>query len=513
MTSKHLQEVPLGVHLSYAGYEPLYLPLSHLPCQRLVRSLALSLIALSEADGPINTPWTAKGYRNAISQFARWLRARKFTGDVPDITVANLYEFGRDRGPDIEGHLRALLRATVGNSQAVGPELVAHLEGLKVSESRRSQPLAPYSRGEHGRLVKACREEIAAWDAATTMTGPMRSVVLAFRILLGLELGIVATALTDLDVSGVRWQGDRDVRVEYIKNRARGAEAMTFRLRGPWSGPALLRRWLDLTGPMRANAPELANRFWLYADADGRVQPAQFSENDWRATRLTFLSSHQLRDDDGRPLALDLRRLRTTWVARKAKYWHGAVTVDPNHTATVEGDRYLTRSADPEEVAAIVEAAQGDLLRRAEHVALVTAADNHLADEVDGPAAVLAREAIAVDDRTEWDMFAAACKNPFDSPFTAKGSFCVAAVWSCLVCPLAVITPAKLPALLRLHDFLEERRTQVTLREWLAAFAPAWVQLTTRILPRFDDVTLAAARSAVDSDEDLPMPIDPLWAS
>lgn len=514
MTGNRLQDVPLGLHLSYAGYEPLHLPLGHLPCQRLVRSLALALIAISNAGGSVKAPWTAKGYRNAIAQFARWLHKRGFTGDVADITVADLYEFGRDHDASVEGCVRALLRATVGSATArsVRPELLEHLAGRKVAETTRSEPLAPYSRGEQDRLAKACRAEIVAWDAAPPLTGPTPVVALAFRILLGLELGIVASALTDLDVSGVRWQGDRDVRVEYIKNRARGAEAMTFRLRGPWSGPALLSRWLELTAPMRANAPEVANRFWLLSDAEGRPQHAQFSDHSWRSTRLAFLRSHRLRDDDGRPLALDLRRLRTTWMARKAKYWHGAVTVDPNHTATVEGDRYLTRSADAEEVAAVVEAAQGDLLRRAEHVELVVAADDDLADEVDGPAAVVARGALTTDE-TEWDMFAAACKNPFDSPFTAKGSFCVAAVWSCLVCPLAVITPANLPALLRLRDFLEAKQAEVTAHEWVTAFAAAWVQLTTRILPRFDSVTLAAARAAVAADEDLPLHLERLWAT
>jgi len=53
---------------------------------------------------------------------------------------------------------------------------------------------------------------------------------------------------------------------------------------------------------------------------------------------------------------------------------------------------------------------------------------------------------------------------------------------------------------------LQERSAQVTEREWLIAYAPAWVQLTTRILPGFDDAAISAAWTVIENDEDLPVP-------
>ncbi|KQP01948.1 hypothetical protein ASF30_05185 [Leifsonia sp. Leaf264] len=203
-----------------------------------------------------------------------------------------------------------------------------------------------------------------------------------------------------------------------------------------------------------------------------------------------------------------MRRLRTTWTARKSKYWHGAVTVDPNHSAKVEGDNYLTRSADLDEVDTTIEGAQQDLMRRAQAVALVVADEDTLADAVDDP--TFATQRGEGSNSSGWDMFAAACRDPFSSPFGPKGTFCTAAVWSCLVCPLAVITPSKLPALMRLEGYLRDQSAAVTQTEWLRIYGPAWVQLTTRIFPKFAESVIAEARRIVEENLDLPMPIEPL---
>jgi hypothetical protein len=510
-----VQELPLGLDLRFAGYDRVFLKLDHLPCRKVVRALAVALVSQTNANGPIKAPWTAKAYKNAIVQFATWLHGRGFDGDLADVTVEHLYGFGASCSAAIERSLRVLLKASItsGGERPVTPLVAEHLDGVGVARQPRLEALDPYTRGEYERLVEACRDEISAWEATRAVDPPGAAVVLAFRVLLGLEFGLPADSLTKLRVSGVRWQGEHEVRVEYLKPRGDGPQALTFRHRGPWSGPGLLLRWMRASKAMRAHAGEHADSLWLWLDSAGQVRPALFGEYEWRPKRLAFLDAHALRDDDRTRLALDFRRLRTTWIARKSRYWHGAVTVDPNHTAAVEGDHYVTGAARPDEVASLVEEAQRDLLRRAEHVALVLTPDAELADRVDGPDASRVRaehEQPAVHGG-EWDMFAAACRDPFDSPFSPKGSFCVAAVWSCLVCPLAVITPSKLPALLRLQDYLQQRSAEVDERAWAVAYAPAWVQLTTRILPRFDETALAAARAALENDDDLPsVPVDPL---
>jgi hypothetical protein len=513
VTSAHVEDVPFRLCLEFPGYDTEYLPLGHLPCLPVVRPLAQALVAMTGAHGGIKTPWTAKAYRNAIAQFSRMLDLHSFAGDLSDVTVEHLYAFGAAAARPIERNLRLLLSTVraAGISPGISPDLVPHLEGTGVALSVPPVALSPYTYGEYTRLALVCRSVIEAADAARTLNAPSFEMILAYRILLGLELGIPADSLSKLELSGIRWQGKRDLHIEWVKPRGDGAQGLTYRLRGPWSGPAILRRWLAASDAMRSRAGSREGLLWICVDAAGDVVPALMSGNAWRPHRLGFLERHRLRDDNGAPLALDFRRLRATWVVRKEKFWHGAITIDPNHSATVEGDNYLTRGADLDAVDGVIEDAQRALALRSEHVALVIAPDDELADQVDGPAAATARSSAPQPSGQEWDMFAAMCRDPFDSPFSSKGEFCVAAVWSCLVCPLALVVPSKLPALLRLHNYLQRQSEVVSQRDWLVAYAPAWVALTTRILPRFSDATIAAARGA--DDEDLAVPVDPLWAS
>ena len=57
--------------------------------------------------------------------------------------------------------------------------------------------------------------------------------------------------------------------------------------------------------------------------------------------------------------------------------------------------------------------------------------------------------------RGERDVFAAACKDFYNSPHGRAGSACPSPVWTCLFCPLAVFTPSQVPNLLRLRDHLD----------------------------------------------------------
>ncbi|WP_416279409.1 hypothetical protein [Mycetocola zhadangensis] len=367
---------------------------------------------------------------------------------------------------------------------------------------QRSVPLGPYSAGEFERLVSTCRAVIDSYNGLRLRPLPDLNVTLAFRILIGFEIGLPPECIDALRVEDLRWQGDRDLRVEFTKNRGSGRNALTFRDTGPWSGPALLTRWVSVFEMLRPDPKSGPLWPWPSDPDPARFEP--FSSNRWAVARREFMKTQQVRDDSQSLLVLDMRRLRKTWFARKSKYWHGAVTIDPTHSALVEGDRYLSGSAEPDEVDLTVESAQEDLLRRATAVALVVSDDGDLADGVD--------DALLVSQRTEgtWDMFAALCRDPFTSPFNQSGTFCTAVVWACLVCPLAVITPAKLPALLRLQDYLRDQSASVTQAEWVRVYGPAWVQLVSRILPQFGDAIIAEARRIVDDDLDLPVPPSPL---
>jgi hypothetical protein len=558
-----LVEVPLTLHLRFEGDAPLTLRFDHLPCPAVVRPLVLALLSQTNAGGTIKAAWTAKKYRDAIYRFATWLDEAGFEGDLGDLTVEQLYDYWQQERRVVENQNRTLLASatpSAGVNRPVRPEVVPHLKGARVSAPKpRVTPLAAYTSGEYARLVFVCkgivraaRTEQRRVNALLAETGPMAGgsdewlrwlagsslesvgdlrqrypdgwlasagsftayrrallpdmdTVLAYRILLGLEFGLPAEGLNGLATTDHEWQGERQLRVTFRKRRASDVQALSFREKGPWSGPALLRDWLRTSERLRSLMNDESN-LWIYFTESGGGEVANFTDARWGKYRRGFIQRTELTDDDGEPLPLDLRRLRTTWTERRGRDWHGAVTIDPNRTSRVEGDHYLTRSADPEVMAETVEAAQRDLLRRAETVALILTDDEQLADAVDG-ADVMSRRAMPVT-VGEWDMFAATCRDPYDSPFVAKGNFCTASVWSCLVCPLAVITPAKLPNMIRLQNYIRGRADDLPQAEWLSVYGAAWVQLTTRILPRYSTAALAEA-SAVVAAEEVALPVGP----
>jgi hypothetical protein len=85
-----------------------------------------------------------------------------------------------------------------------------------------------------------------------------------------------------------------------------------------------------------------------------------------------------LRGDDGDPLSIHKHRIRTTFEHRRDKSaWMGRTTIDPNHTARVEGDYYLSQStpAQQDAVNAVIEEAQTDLVRKARTPVVLSSED------------------------------------------------------------------------------------------------------------------------------------------
>ncbi|MGY3567722.1 hypothetical protein [Sinomonas sp. RB5] len=512
---------PLGLILSFEGDETKRIGLGHLPCPAIVEALARSLLASTNADGEIKTLWTAKHYRNTISRFSRWLHGKGFEGNLRDLTVDHLYGFAGNETKTSEWMLRGLLREshTLEFCGPLNQGVVEYLDGNCVSTVPRSRGHhVAYTRPEYDRIISACKQEILDYNPGIstrpdrggrsdrdTPRTPGTGVAFAFRILLGLETGIPSEGLERLRLDDIRREGERDVRIQYRKRRGHGAEVRNFHSAGPWGAIGLIDRWLALTATARNELD--SDRFWLCSYPDASIDVVRFSEFKFRKWRQAFIARHKLVDDSGSEMSLDLSRLRTTYHVRKQKAWNGSTAIDPNHSPRIEGDDYLTASADADDVADTVASAQKDLLRRASLAEIVTAEDGELSDLVDNNE--LLRLQSPPSSLGSRDMFGAICRDPYSSPFTPRGQFCQASVWTCLVCPLAVITTSKLPALLLLKEFLEDQAAGVSQAEWIRVYAPAWVQLTTRILPAFSETAIQRARSVLDEAAPSPLPIGP----
>ncbi|MFD4116926.1 hypothetical protein ACFWSJ_26185 [Streptomyces niveus] len=228
----------------------------------------------------------------------------------------------------------------------------------------------------------------------------------------------------------------------------------------------MLEQWLALTKPLRRHASEeFAGHLWLgirrTRDRNGPTYQAMPPPDGWALTEHRRLIGEAVGSDAGGRLLLHASRIRTTYfnqVSRRGRSWTGDVPIDPNHTPGVEGDHYLTATtpAQKSAVAAIIEDAQGDIVRRAlppRILDLDEAAE--FADALPEAVKDLGLDYGALKDLLsgEQDVFTASCTEVFAGLHGPKGAPCPARPWVCLMCPLAVYVPPTRPT------FCGSRRT------------------------------------------------------
>ncbi|PRX96241.1 hypothetical protein [Allonocardiopsis opalescens] len=559
-------EEPLAVAFVFSNGTRYTLDLHHLPCPRLVRDLAGGLAAMTHPHGRVDARQTAVKYRMAIGQLSRTLDEAGFTGSAGELTKARLIEFWLAHRPQVEQVSRQVLRSLDAHRPGLlRPEVSHYLSGPPLRRRPTPRPLRPYSPTEWDRLRCCCEEIIAeamadqraALAAAETgqdprvggwrpmanrlwllrRHGPMNyteiaahlsvsrksvregsphqaarrlfptmRVVVAFRVLLGMTSGIVPDGLQDLRLEDVDWAGDARVLLEYVKGRTR-REGLNL----PAEAVRVLRHWLDYSALVRpfAAAP-VRSALWLVHFTQGSERVAVPSLN--RSAMHSWVRAQALTGDDGRPFSLHRHRFRTTFEQRRDKSaWTGRATIDPNHSAKVEGDHYLapTSRAQIDALATVIEEAQADLVRKA-HTPMVLSTENaadaarQFPDQIQHLA--LTDEVIQELAGGRRDVFTAACADQLAGLHGPKGRPCPARPWVCLLCPLAVFAPRHAPNLLRLKAFFARQFRQMTMPQFSAVFGPYAHRLDSDILPKFAPAVLAAAATEVgDRDDELPL--------
>jgi hypothetical protein len=320
----------------------------------------------------------------------------------------------------------------------------------------------------------------------------MLSDAIAWRTLLGLTIGIPPESLSTLTTDCLSWPSEDTVLVSWFKPRGGGAASATFPAKGAWSAGRLIERWLAHSARLRAFVDDdAANRLWLWwTHGDRAINTIDPGRQTAWARRIGLL------DDGGEPLQLHLGRVRKTWFARHDRAWSGALPIDPTHSATIEGDRYLTAAPRTDAIEAVIEAAQQEALRKAASVQATVLSAAELIDVADGKHPDLTIPTDVADGSR--DVFVAACRDFFNSPHGPSGSPCPAPVWECLFCPLALFTPSRLPNLLRMKDHMDRQWDRLEAAEWIRMYGAAQVRLDRDILSGFPDAEIAAARSSID---------------
>ncbi|MGH3281402.1 MAG: hypothetical protein ACRDNW_20010, partial [Trebonia sp.] len=501
MSARVIDE-PLAVAFAFSDGTSYTLGLHHLPCPALVRDLARGLAAMAHPHGDVDARNTAGQYRTAIGQMSRSLDETGFTGGAGRLTRAQLIQFWLARQPRAEQRTRLLLRSLDGQEQGLLlPEVRQYLTGPPLRRRPKPKPLAPYSPAEWDRLRLCCEktisEAIAGQKAAIALAGagqdprpdgwrtaanqmwllrlrgpvtttevagylgcspkmvttlgapgeaarrlfPTMPAVVAFRLLLGMTSGIVPDGLEDLGLDDVDWAGNATVLLDYVKGRTR-RESLNL----PAEAVRVLRRWLEYSAVLRPfAAPPDRSALWLAYHRSGqeRVAVARFNDETMRR----WARAQELAGEDGRPLIIHRSRIRTTFEHRKDKSaWTGRATIDPNHSARVEGDHYLAPAtpAQVDALAAVIEEAQADLVRKASSPLVLSAGDAaSAAGHLPARIAHLALTDQVIQELVggQRDVFTAACADQLAGLHGPKGQPCPARPWVCLLCPLAVFAP------------------------------------------------------------------------
>jgi hypothetical protein len=328
--------------------------------------------------------------------------------------------------------------------------------------------------------------------------------LIAFRTLLGLETGIVPEGIANLRVDDLQRVDGREVIIGWEKQRGGGREADRFAGGGEWSPGRIFERAVQITAGARQFATT-NDRAWLWVALDWNT-PRVYRMVHGMEAKYRWLESTGLGSPEA-PFELDGRRLRKTFYRRLDERFGGAIpsVAGINQSERVAAERYLSVTQPTEFLEGVVEDAYAEALRRVQAAPNPTVLTDHDVDRLNGDPARAAAE-LNVGQREAGpllsgrrDVFACACKDFYHSPYGQPGSACPAPVWTCLFCSLAVITPAKLPTLLRLADHIDSQRGEMAADEWTTMHGAVWHQLHSNIFPRYPEAVIAAARITADA--------------
>lgn len=567
--------VPLGITCVFSDGLRAEFDLEGLPNPRLARDLAAGLVELIHPHGSVDAPRSVAAYLLALRRMVGRLAEQGFTGGADQLRRGQLAQFWMAGPAQVEALTRALVEGYARSGGSLGDGVLDLAVGRHFNIQPNRPPLKPYPEAEWQRLTDVCRTvvddsysahrralsvvrqgdhpneggwtwESFCWllsrlgpvgtpevsdalgvsvnvfhdrrptvfyEAAQAMF-PHLDVAIAYRLLFGVYSGIVPDGIDGLGIGDVEWAGDASILLSYLKRRT-AAESLNL----PRRAVRLLEQWLAHSSLLRGFMPHGdRERLWLSLARPGNAALA--ARRITSASRRRWAESHGVLGADGKPLRIHRAKVRTTYHAMRDKNtWTGnaRATIDPNHTATVEGDHYLSADTPGQRYAVetIIEDAQHDLLRRA-HPPTVITEEDAAALAADYPQLLAAMDfndaSIAELVGGERDVFTAACADQLAGLHGPAGKPCPARPWVCLLCPLAVFAPRHAVNLLRLKAFFSRQWRQMPAAHFMAVFGPYAARID-EILNRFDPTELtAAAPQVAGTDDEVPLRPEELTA-
>jgi hypothetical protein len=361
------------------------------------------------------------------------------------------------------------------------------------------------------------RDRVRSWLARLAMAGQLfvtRADVWPLMILLVALTGRSPDALKELPAEH-RVLENAAVELVLVKRRrgpGRWQETVTWEIGPPGrelhhpGGFYLLLHELMAASRTFSGSPMVWS-VWRNVSGDGggeHVNP--FAGNlNMPLLRPAWDTAQGLTGDDGQPLRVDLRRLKTSIEVRRTRRLGGHLpSAARTNTMPVLFRNYLR--GDPT-VRDWAEQVVGDALADAEKQALAAHA-KAMRNAGGGPvvAGIRGRPCRAGVQSADGQDLAGTraeapwntCSDPEAHPATGKP--CQASFLDCFHCGNCVITTDHLPRLVALAETLASRRRQLAEDEWWQRYGPAWAAIRHDILPRFTPAQIRKATAAAPGD-------------
>jgi hypothetical protein len=336
---------------------------------------------------------------------------------------------------------------------------------------------------------------------------PTARDLVPFLILLALSTDVAIESLKDLRTDCLLNPAHGTVEIQYLKRRAHPQEWKTERVRdGGMTTPGeIIRLLLRIT--QRARAHFATSHLWI-AFGHGTLYLPQFAVALKNGPIRRFVTDHDLRDEQGNQLALQLLRLRKTRRAERYVLGHGQLedVARGVHTSRIAGDHYADIPALRHIHEATITQALEDALQQASAHILSPNEEERLRGDPTSASARLSVEPEQIEALLsgEQDVWVAGCANFYASPFSTPGRACPVPVWGCLECPNAVITSRHLPTILLFLNRMLAEREHLEERVWAAQFGRAYARIVQQILPAFPSEIVTTARAMLEATTAVP---------
>lgn len=357
-----------------------------------------------------------------------------------------------------------------------------------------------------GILSQKTAYELGGWRAAFLTKGTLQEIhhllypsgedIAAFFTLIALSCGLEPECIVELDSDCLGNATGEHVDINYIKRRAGNAENKVLRVRdGGHNTPGgLIRLLIGLGAKAREKAG--TDSLWVYYQ-NGRLI-ALPNSTAIAAYIQTIVNESNLVDEDGRPPTIQVSRFRKSF--KSPKYLASSGQPDlfaKGHSPQVAARHYANIESHRELHEKTIEDGLKDALEIAKLPTVISPTDESELTKASSRAletGEMSAEQLKTLAGGESDLWLSSCRNFFDSPFGERGHACPVPFFGCLLCPNAVITIRKLPAIIAFLNHIELQRELLSAIEWELKYARAYISITRHILPHFSETDIAAAK-------------------